>query len=81
MYVVDTLPLVYRFIPREQLPGSGVRPAPEFGEHNAPSPASDDTAQQFLATLLNMTTRSVKPPTHMALVVDVPGATYRCVRV
>lgn len=79
LYVIDTLPLVYRFLPREQLPAARVGPAPDFGEQDAQRPA-DDPAQSFLGQLLNMTQRNVRkllPPTHMALVIDVPGATYR----
>lgn len=82
LYVVDMLPLVYKYLPREQQP-TGSRPAPAAA--SLPGQGSvkqaDDPAQQFLATLLNLTKRNVQPPTHMALVVDVPGATYRCVEV
>jgi hypothetical protein len=81
LYVIDTLPLVYRFLPREQLPAARVGPAPDFGDQDAQQRPADDPAQSFLGQLLNMTQRNVRklqPPTHMALVIDVPGATYRC---
>mgnify|MGYP001810960752 CR=1 FL=1 len=36
-------------------------------------------AHQVMASLLELLRRSQEPPTHMAVVVDVPGPTFRCV--
>jgi hypothetical protein len=37
-------------------------------------------AHQVMASLLDLLRRKLDPPTHMAVVVDVPGPTFRCVQ-
>jgi hypothetical protein len=80
-YVLDLLPLVYRYLPREQ-PATGLQPAQLCAPISSDvQQQPTDPAEEFLGTLLALTRRNQNPPTHLAVAVDVPGATYRCAHV
>lgn len=77
------MPLVYRYLrpdaaaqsaaPADQLRDPAAEAAAATRAALAPTPAAD-----FVGLLLGLINRDAEPPTHMAVVVDVPGATYRC---
>lgn len=70
LYVLDLLPLIYRYLPRE---GSKAPPAPPQSQDKP----GEGPAELFISSLLSLV-RKHRPPTHMAVAVDVPGATFRC---
>lgn len=74
LYLLDLLPLVYRYLPRDPPPAAPqMRAAPQMGD----STPDRSPAESFLGTLLTLMKHDSRPPTHMAIVVDVPGATFR----
>lgn len=86
LYILDLLPLVYRYLPRDSSNGAPAPTAaappsapPQPGQAGQQEAVVADPAEGVLASLLALTKRNVATPTHMAVAVDVPGATYRCV--
>jgi hypothetical protein len=76
LYVLDLMPLVYRFLPRDK-PAAAPPASSTTGQQTQQTPLGS-AAGDCVGMVLNLINRAEEPPSHMAVVVDVPGATYRC---
>lgn len=77
LYIVDMLPMIHKAVALAASNAAAINQQYQQQQYQHAG-GEQGAAHQVIASLLDLLRRSQEPPTHMAVVVDVPGPTFRC---
>uniref|UniRef100_A0A383V7A3 5'-3' exonuclease domain-containing protein n=1 Tax=Tetradesmus obliquus TaxID=3088 RepID=A0A383V7A3_TETOB len=76
LYIVDMLPMIHKAVALAASNAAVINQQYQQQQHQHAG-GEQGAAHQVMAALLDLLRRGQEPPTHMAVVVDVPGPTFR----
>ncbi|WIA09046.1 hypothetical protein OEZ85_008460 [Tetradesmus obliquus] len=76
LYIVDMLPMIHKAVALAASNAAAINQQYQQQQYQHAG-GEQGAAHQVMASLLDLLRRSQEPPTHMAVVVDVPGPTFR----